>query len=443
MAGPFDGLQAYQRQAQQGNNMGLAPDWQQMMMQYLQPPSKLDRLAQMLGTVGGYMTAAGANSFDPGQSGRIMGQMPQALAQNQVSYQDQMRQLAMFGMQAERLKADEEERKRRGKREDRRLSIEESQFAAQQGMAEARAALAGMDPSDPNYAATARTAFPDKFGSAVFRDPKAPKTVKTGDGVYALNPDGTLGSRLGDLPPAGGNVTVNNFPDLQALDPSKSYRDPETGEVIRPKGATTPAEDLTRTLTPAEMAVDAAYAKEYTELIAGGGLADLQKNVGQLREVKQRLESGKVDLTGGISGYMPTWMRAPFDPESVAAQETVEEVVQRNLKSILGAQFTEEEGKRLIDRAYNPRLEEPENAKRIGRLLTAMDSALEAKQAAAAYYEANGTLKGFQGSTQFDIEYFERAIEGTSGATRAGPRDEDDIRRKSTEELWRHLKDLE
>jgi hypothetical protein len=41
-----------------------------------------------------------------------------------------------------------------------------------------------------------------------------------------------------------------------------------------------------------------------------------------------------------------------------------------------------------------------------------MDYALSMKQKAAQYFEANGTMQGFKGSTTFNVGFFENAIEG-------------------------------
>ena len=96
-----------------------------------------------------------------------------------------------------------------------------------------------------------------------------------------------------------------------------------------------------------------------------------------------------------------------------AAPEAVEEVVQRNLRIVLGAQFTQKEGERLIARAFNPRLEEPENAKRVRRLITQIRTAAQQKQAASDYFEANGTLVGFKGKRP-SLSDFDGIGRGTS-----------------------------
>lgn len=148
--------------------------------------------------------------------------------------------------------------------------------------------------------------------------------------------------------------------------------------------------------TAFQKTVDEKYAKDYLEWRGSGGYADVMKNLTQLKEVKQILQSGK-DITGPVLGNMPEWMRSYVNPESQDAKDLVEEVVQRNLRLILGAQFTEREGVRLIARSYNPRLDEKTNERRLDRLIKQIEDAAKAKESAASYAEEHGTLIGFKG----------------------------------------------
>lgn len=148
--------------------------------------------------------------------------------------------------------------------------------------------------------------------------------------------------------------------------------------------------------TEAQKAVDTTFGKEYAEWVAGGGMADTKRQIVQLEEVLGKLKSG-ANLTGPFIGNMPDAVLNVFNPASIETRNAVEEVVQRNLRLVLGAQFTEKEGERLIARAYNPALSEEENAKRVGRLLEQIKAGAAAKASAAQYYEQNGTLRGWSG----------------------------------------------
>ena len=158
-------------------------------------------------------------------------------------------------------------------------------------------------------------------------------------------------------------------------------------------------------LTKAQEKVDTEFAKDYNEFINRGGTADVEKNLSQLDEAIGALKTSD-SMTGPIVGSVPKFARDIINPKSASIQEAVEEVVQRNLRLVLGAQFTEKEGERLISRAYNPRLSEQENIKRLERLSKQIKGAADAKQRAAKYYEDKGTLKGFKGSVPQSADDF-------------------------------------
>jgi len=149
-------------------------------------------------------------------------------------------------------------------------------------------------------------------------------------------------------------------------------------------------------------AKDKAFAKTYISWVAEGGSADSQRQIAQVDEVLTALESGK-ELTGPITGTVGNipligqTMQSVINPEAINVKEKLEEVVQRNLRVVLGAQFTEKEGERLISRAYNPKLDEATNAMRVRKLLLQMQKAASMKDDASKYFEANNTLDGWQG----------------------------------------------
>lgn len=158
--------------------------------------------------------------------------------------------------------------------------------------------------------------------------------------------------------------------------------------------------------TPGEDARDRATGQQIAEFVDAGGYADSEKNIQQLDGVIAELKSGK-NLTGPVLGNVPQSVRAMTNPESVDAEERVQEVVQRNLRVVLGAQFTANEGQQLISRAYNPRLPEATNAARLSRLRASMKKAYDAKVAASEYFNQHRTMRGYNGPrlwTLSDIE---------------------------------------
>lgn len=144
--------------------------------------------------------------------------------------------------------------------------------------------------------------------------------------------------------------------------------------------------------------VDETFAGTVVEWKAEGGFADVQKNLGQLAKVVKDFETGKSG-TGAARNLVPDAVKAFTDPELLSSKQQVEEVVQRNLRVILGAQFTEKEGTRLIERAFNPNLSTKENTRRVKVLMRQIRNAARAKNEAVKYFDKHGTLTGFEGKT--------------------------------------------
>lgn len=161
--------------------------------------------------------------------------------------------------------------------------------------------------------------------------------------------------------------------------------------------------------TPGEEAFDKEMAKDLQQF-ALTGAADSSKNLSQLKAVREGLVTGD---SGNVSGPgVGAFSRIPilgptFAPGAVNAQEQIAEVVQRNLKEILGAQFTQKEGDNLIARAFNPNLDESVNVSRIDRLIRQMELAYQQKASASDYFMTHGTLKGWDGKlpsiNDFDV----------------------------------------
>jgi hypothetical protein len=183
--------------------------------------------------------------------------------------------------------------------------------------------------------------------------------------------------------------------------------------------------------TPGQKAVDQAFGKDYADWVAGGGSATIEKSLdqlyGSLGSLKQR-----DDISGPIIGNLPKLgavgeiVQSYVAPESIKVQQDIEEPIQTNLRKVLGAQYTQQEGENLLRRTYDPRLSEAVNAKRVGRVITQLKTMARAKEAAARYYEANGTLRGFTGKlpTLEDVQTLSpegRAQEPAPAGVSAGP----------------------
>jgi hypothetical protein len=167
-------------------------------------------------------------------------------------------------------------------------------------------------------------------------------------------------------------------------------------------------------LSPGQKKVDETFADTYAAFVTGGA-TDAAKQVTQLSSALKQLEQNS-ELTGPLIGLMPETLQSFAAPEALAVKQTIQEVVQRNLRAVLGPAFTAKEGEALIARAFDPALGQKENVKRVRRLLEQIERANADTQAAVAYYEANGSLQGFKYKAPA-LADFEAAASGKGGAT--------------------------
>lgn len=191
---------------------------------------------------------------------------------------------------------------------------------------------------------------------------------------------------------------LNKEPGGGAYDPQAMYNvttTPQGAKVAKIGGGTTFNMNDNK-LPPGLEALDKAYAKDHLEWTRGGG-ADMAAQVAQVNTVLQRLQSGE-ELTGPTIGLINNvGLLGLVNPEAENAKEQIQEVVQRNLKLVLGAQFAQKEGEQLISRAYNPTLSPKVNAQRLQKLYSQMEVARQQRQAMADYFNKNYTLRGYEG----------------------------------------------
>ena len=148
---------------------------------------------------------------------------------------------------------------------------------------------------------------------------------------------------------------------------------------------------------PGEKEVDKKIGAEYADWVVGGKGAQAASRISKINDVISQLGKRK-DLSGAVVGFalenLPTVSSALF-PEAQDVKDIVESVVQTDLRAILGGQFAQKEGEALIKRAYNPRLEEWQNANRLKLLSRQMQMVADEKNRAMSYFGEKGTIKGY------------------------------------------------
>lgn len=168
-------------------------------------------------------------------------------------------------------------------------------------------------------------------------------------------------------------------------------------------------------LTPAQEEVDKKFAVEQADWRNAGGLPTLTRQLDQLQDALNTLRTSDT-ITGPVLGRMPKWIQQAVNPKGPDVRAQVEDVIQRSLRQILGAQFTQVEGERMISRAFDPEQQEQSNIERLTRVITELRGQGAAKEASSRYYQKHGTLQGFtQEETDKVLKEFGVANKPTGG----------------------------
>lgn len=209
--------------------------------------------------------------------------------------------------------------------------------------------------------------------------------------------------------PVKPTADMQNYETAQKAGFKGSFYDYQTG--LKQSGRSTTTVSVGAEQTAGRKKLDEIAAKNIYDWMSGGAV-DTRKQINQLSESLGVLNSDS-KVTGFVEGNAPEPLLAILNPEAVEVRDQIAEVVQRNLRVILGAQFTQEEGKALIARAFNAKLPQATQAKRVTNLLTQMRLAADAKDAQAKYFQENGTLIGYEGKQPSKAD-FENAVGGVS-----------------------------
>lgn len=149
------------------------------------------------------------------------------------------------------------------------------------------------------------------------------------------------------------------------------------------------------TKNPGQDALDRKFATDYEDWSAIGGYSTAERHLNAIDQAIKALEKDPT-LTGAKHQITPDGLRKIFNPQSVAIQQQIENAVMGSLRATLGAQFTENEGKRILNLSYDPSLPASVNVAKLKALLQEQTLKAREKDAASQYFQSSkGTLRGY------------------------------------------------
>jgi hypothetical protein len=200
-----------------------------------------------------------------------------------------------------------------------------------------------------------------------------------------------------------GSIGQGGLIGLEGLEKAKELKAKERASGLETYATLAALEEKNKPeLTPFEKAMDAKAGTDAAEYIGRGGPATTARNLKQLTEVegilKDAIESGE-GITGPVAGLLSRipLIGSTFFEKTIKTKEMVEQVVQSDLRSILGGQFAQKEGEGVLKRAYNEDLNEEENLRRVQLLISTMSAASKEKEARTRHLMKYGTISNYEG----------------------------------------------
>ena len=148
------------------------------------------------------------------------------------------------------------------------------------------------------------------------------------------------------------------------------------------------------------VAANREFAKQAFKFKSGGSLGavkNFERIEGAIKKLNEPGELSSRVVLGNLPFGLSDAALETFTPETAAVRDEIRGAIQGTLRETLGAQFTEQEGKAIFNRAYNPIFSDKENARRAGLELKFLKGQVDVMKQAVQFFDKNKTLEGFEG----------------------------------------------
>ena len=147
-------------------------------------------------------------------------------------------------------------------------------------------------------------------------------------------------------------------------------------------------------LSPFQIEFDKKAAPILTEFFTEQ-FPSIQENLKKINSAVKVLKTQ--DVSGPVTGSIPKALQVFINPEAVNIQDDIASITYQALRDTLGPQFTEAEGKRMVEQAFNPLLDEKVNLRRLERQYDRIVQLVQSKIDAYNYSQEKQTLRGYDG----------------------------------------------
>jgi len=226
--------------------------------------------------------------------------------------------------------------------------------------------------------------------------------------LIAAQPDLATKYLTQSFMPTSSTADIKNYEFFQGLSDEdkivyKGLKSLDPGQAFIMADAKTRGTQGGVNVSPLQEKIDEKFGTEAAEYLSGGQ-AQIKTNIDNLQDKMRILKEGELNVSGPFVGNLPEGIQSFANPDALSFIGDIRDIVFQSLREKLGAQFTEKEGDRLVAAAFDQRLPESANTKRLQRLLNTIKGASKAKEEMIAYYQKNKTLDGYkQTPLTFDV----------------------------------------
>ena len=230
-----------------------------------------------------------------------------------------------------------------------------------------------------------------------------PRTITTPDGTTVNEP----GMNLSAFPaPTFGAQTPATPP---ATPPAPSVTPEAPAEQPAPEAPQEPAEPSPEGVRETKVTVGADT--EYANKTLPAFRADKPNIISNLQKLNTVI--GELTTRDDITGFGPNimlrlgeaiGMRGQLAPTAADTSDRINQVVQESIRQLLGPQFTENEAKMILQRAFDPSQDEAVNLQRVRELRAGISRVLDAKQREEDYFVKHGSLRGFKSQSYAELK---------------------------------------
>jgi hypothetical protein len=153
-------------------------------------------------------------------------------------------------------------------------------------------------------------------------------------------------------------------------------------------------------MSPGEIKTDQDAATEINEWKTTGG-PNAIKAMTQVNKALDLLRNNNITgfRQGIIDKTLPSYLSALYNPDGTIAKSAIRETIAQTLRETLGAQFTQQEGENLMERAFDSSLDESENIRRAQLLLDQVNQIAINKQSRAEWWDKHqSSMRGYTGA---------------------------------------------